>query len=38
MESALDESRCVFIALQWQLRILFLFKVPEQTQIKALNM
>jgi hypothetical protein len=37
MENASDEPRCVFIALQWQLIIHFLFEVREQTQIKALK-
>jgi hypothetical protein len=37
MENAFDESRCVFVAVQWQLIIHFLFKIPEQAQIKALK-
>jgi hypothetical protein len=37
MDNAVDESRCVFIALQWQFIILFLFKVPEHAQIKGLK-
>jgi hypothetical protein len=35
MENAFDEFCCVFITLQWRLIIHFLFKVAEQSQIKA---